>query len=231
MDAVGNYQRYGEYRQQFIDYNSNANGDGGDEDGNGNILWDDDDLDLGTGPSAFTGGMGAKELYLIKKWPKSERTYFRWILKTDPNGPTGAICDFTNWTGTGCLGNIQILKLVGKDLGVSHTGSSYSTGQYDGVIDTWECHPDYYCPSSNLPTGAEKEWIDIFPEWINVKNISFYPYPEKDFRYAWKDSNDSVVLNSYVKIHLTIGLAWEKRKKISGPSGDMTITTTVNLSR
>lgn len=30
-------QRYGEYRQQFIDYNANANGDGGDEDGNGNL--------------------------------------------------------------------------------------------------------------------------------------------------------------------------------------------------
>lgn len=38
----GKPQRYGEYRQQFIDYNSNANNDAGpgglgDEDSNGNI--------------------------------------------------------------------------------------------------------------------------------------------------------------------------------------------------
>ncbi len=30
-------QRYGQYRQQFIDYNANANNDLGDQDGNGNI--------------------------------------------------------------------------------------------------------------------------------------------------------------------------------------------------
>lgn len=36
-DSSGIFQRYGEYRQQFIDYNSNANGDGGDENGDGNI--------------------------------------------------------------------------------------------------------------------------------------------------------------------------------------------------
>ncbi|MDD2916886.1 MAG: prepilin-type N-terminal cleavage/methylation domain-containing protein, partial [Candidatus Gracilibacteria bacterium] len=114
-------QRYGEYRQQFIDYNTNANYDSGgllgDEDGNGNIRGDDDDEDLGMGPTAFTGGVGMTELYLLKKGPQSERTYFRWILKDDPNKPTGATCNFSNGTGTGCLGNIQILRLVGRDLG------------------------------------------------------------------------------------------------------------------
>lgn len=230
-------QRYGQYRQQFIDYNSNANYDSGgllgDENGDGNIRWDDDDEDLGMGPSAFTGGTSMKELYLIKKWSKSERTYFRWTLKTDTNGPAGAICDFITGTGTGCLGNIQILKLVGRDLGLSHTWETItSTGRYDGIIDTWECHADYNCTGpDNLPTGAESEWVNIFPDWVNVKNIDFYPYPEKDFRYAWKESSDSLVLNSYVRMHINLGLAWEKRKKIKGPSGDITISTTVNLSR
>jgi hypothetical protein len=177
------------------------------------------------GPSAFTSGTGSKELYLIKKWPKSERTYFRWTLDTDPDGPPGSICEMSGATmGSGnCLWNIQVLKLVGKDLGLNHTG-----GPYDGVIDTWECNPDYNC---TLPTGINAEWVDIFPEWVNVKNINFYPYPEKDFHYAWKESDDSITMNSYVKIQLTLGLAWEKRKKIRGPSGDITITTTVNLSR
>ena len=142
------------------------------------------------------------------------------------------MCDFDTGTGTGCLGNIQVLKMVGKDYGMSHSGAVSSSGKYDGIIDTWECHPDYHCTGAdNLPTGADDEWVDIFPEWVNVKNVDFYPYPEKDFRHAWKESNDSLVLNSYVRIRLTLGLAWEKRKKIRGPSGDTTITTTVNLSR
>lgn len=88
IDLSGIYQRYGEYRQQFIDYNSNANSDSGglfgDEDGNGNILGDDDDEDLGMGPSAWSGSSGMKELYLIKKGSNPERTYFRWTLKNDP---------------------------------------------------------------------------------------------------------------------------------------------------
>lgn len=44
------------------------------------------------GPSAFTGGIGMKELYLVKKGTKPERTYLRWTLKSDPNGPSGAVC-------------------------------------------------------------------------------------------------------------------------------------------
>ena len=230
----GGFQRYGQYRQQFIDYNSNANSDSWDEDGNGNIRGDDDDEDLGIGPSAFTGGIGLKELYLIKKGSNPERTYFRWILRPDANWPPGAICELSGPTvGSGnCLWNIQVLKLVGKDLGLSHSWVVLSNGRYDGIIDTWACHQDYACIwSNNLATGTEIEWVDIFPSWVNVKNIDFLPFPEKDFRYAWKESSDSLVLNSYVRIRLTLGLAWEKRKKIRGPSGDITIATTINLSR
>lgn len=93
-------------------------------------------------------------------------------------------------------------------------------------------HPDYYgTGANNLPQGVDTEWVSIFPEWVNVKNIDFYPYPEKDFRYAWKESGESITLNPYVRIRMTLGLAWEKRKTIKGPPADMTITTTVNLSR
>ena len=131
-----------------------------------------------------------------------------------------------------CVGNIQVLRLVGKDLGISHSTTLPSTGKYDGVIDTWECHPDYNCTtSSDLPNGIDTEWVDIFPSWVNVQDVDFYPYPEKDFRYSWKESANDVTLNSYVRIRMTLGLAWERRKKIKGPSGEMTITTTVNLSR
>lgn len=95
--------------------------------------------------------------------------------------------------GSGCLGNIEMLKLVGKDVGMLHTGASVlSVGRYDGVIDTWECHPDFSC---TLPSGASYEWVNIFPEFINVKSVHFYPYPEKDFRYAWKEADDALTLN------------------------------------
>jgi prepilin-type N-terminal cleavage/methylation domain-containing protein len=232
-------QRYGQYRQQFIDYNANANNDTilGDEDNNGNIRWDDDDEDLWMGPSAFTGGVGMKELYLIKKWSQVERTYLRWILTQDQNAPwAGSNCVLTGtYMGSGnCLGNIQVLKLVGRDLGLSHTWETTitSTGRYDGVTDTWECHKDYNCTGvNNLPTGVDSEWVNIFPGWVNVRSVDFYPYPEKDFRYAWKESADGIVLNSYVRIKMTLGLAWERRKQIKGPPNEMTLTTTVNLSK
>ncbi|MFA6090176.1 MAG: prepilin-type N-terminal cleavage/methylation domain-containing protein [Candidatus Gracilibacteria bacterium] len=233
-DVSSQPQRYGEYRQQFIDYNTNANGDGGDENADGNIRGDDDDEDLGMGPSAFTGGIGMKELYLVKKGTQSERIYFRWTLQMDPNGPPGTICEMSgaNMGSGNCLGNIQMLKLVGKDLGLSHSTSVASPGKYDGIIDTWACHADYNCTGvNNLPAGVDSEWVNIFPTWINVKNVDFFLYPEKDFRYAWKESDPATLLNSYVRIHMTIGLAWEKRKKIRGPAADMTIATTVNLSK
>ncbi|MDD2892068.1 MAG: prepilin-type N-terminal cleavage/methylation domain-containing protein [Candidatus Gracilibacteria bacterium] len=231
---VGNQkQRYGQYRQQFIDYNSNANGDGGDENGDGKIQGDDDDEDLGVGPIVLTGGVGMKELYLLKKGITPERTYFRWTLKLDPNAPPGASCETSGvHMGSGeCLGNIQLLNLVGKDLGLSHSGAINSDGRYDGIIDTWECREDFYCPGTNIPNALDTGWVDILPTWVNVKNIDFYPYPEKDFRYAWRESNNAIILSSYVRINMTLGLAWERRKKIKGPSGDVFITTTVNLSR
>lgn len=66
------------------------------------------------GPNALTIGSGMKELYLLKKGPKTERTYFRWILTRDTNGPTGADCTLsgTNMGSGNCLGNIQVLKLT-----------------------------------------------------------------------------------------------------------------------
>jgi hypothetical protein len=106
---------------QFFDYNGNADSDGGDEDTNGNIIGDEDDKEIGDAPIVLSGSI--PELYLINPDMKS-RTYFRLVLRNDPNDPTGAQCILTGASmGTNCLGNIQILKLKGYDLGESHTGS------------------------------------------------------------------------------------------------------------
>ena len=98
-----------------------------------------------------------------------------------------------------------MLKLVGRDLGISHSSSSVSPGQYDGVIDTWECQSDFNClGTNNLPSGADSEWVDLFPDYINVKDVRFYPFPSKDFGNAWKEGNPDNSVNAYVRFSITL---------------------------
>ena len=92
-------------------------------------------------------------------------------------------------TGSGCLGNVEMLRLVGKDIGMKH--DSTGTTAFDGNIDTWICHPDWSCTGPNvsaterLPSGTGSEWIKIFPDYVNVKQISFTLYPAKDPWRSW----------------------------------------------
>ncbi len=227
------YQRFGQYKYQFIDYNGNANADGwipGDEDGNGLIQWDEDDVDQWEGPTIFDENV--RELYLYNP-TKKERIFFRWNVGLDPNRPTGATC--TGTTGSGCLWNIEILKLVGKDYGDQHDGSS--SGSYDGVIDTWVCHKDWEgnCggPTTlvwTIPTGTASEWIPLFPSYINVQNIEFKLYPNKDPQKAWATTDPAVFVHPYVRIKLTLGFAWNRRKAIKNNDPKVNISTTLSLS-
>jgi hypothetical protein len=84
LNFSGTYQRYGQYYNQFTDYNGNGDSDLGDEDGDGNIVGDDDDFAIGDAPSVLSGV--TTELYLINKNQKT-RTFFRWNIKQDPNAP------------------------------------------------------------------------------------------------------------------------------------------------
>ncbi|MCK9272381.1 prepilin-type N-terminal cleavage/methylation domain-containing protein [Candidatus Gracilibacteria bacterium] len=226
----GTPQRFGEYAFQFIDYNSNMNSDLGDEDGDGNIRGDDDDENLGSGPEAFSGTQ-VKELYFIKNGIKKERLYFRLNYKLDPDAPPGSSCTSLSggiMSGSGCLGNIQMLKLIGKDLGLSHTGTTNA----DGIIDTWTCDSDYNCTgSNNLPTGANSEWVDILPEYINIKNANFYLYPNKNYLYSWKEDNANININPYLRINMTVGFSWIKRKQIKMSNQEVNISTTINLNK
>lgn len=142
-DQTNQKQRYGEYLLQYMDYNGNGDPDGGtpgNEDGIGTIIGDEDDRDIGDGPEVLSGS--TPELYLYD--PKTrERTFFRWTYKVDPNMP-GANC--TNGTQSGCLGNVEMLKLKGYDIGLSHSGQLAETGSaFDGKIDTWLCRPEWKC--------------------------------------------------------------------------------------
>lgn len=34
-------------------------------------------------------------------------------------------------------------------------------------------------------TGQDSEWVDLFPDTINVKSVGFIVYPQKDPWRAW----------------------------------------------
>lgn len=116
VNFSGAYQRYGEYLTQFTDYNGNIDADLGDEnaDASGSIIGDDDDRAIGDAPGVLTGSM--LELYLIDKTAK-KRTYLRWNIQQDPNNPTIPCFPIPTTasgkllTGSGCVGNVQVLKL------------------------------------------------------------------------------------------------------------------------
>jgi hypothetical protein len=229
---TGKPQRYGEYARQFANYNSDSDPDLGDSDGNGNIMGDSDDEDLGTGPVAFPAGTPMKELYLVKKnGAVPERLILRRTVVADPAAPAGAICDIATGSGAGCLGRLEMLRLVGRDYGEDHDGSASSKGAFDGVTDTWECRSDFRCLGpDNTPTGAAAEWVSVLPDDVNVLDAEFFPSPNKDPKLAWKEIDNSVQAAPQVRIVLSLGFSWDRRKKTSSGNPRTNLVTTVSLS-
>jgi hypothetical protein len=121
VNYSGSYQRYGQYLLQYTDYNGNTDADGGDEDGNGSIIDDEDDKEIGNGPTVLSGS--TPELYLINPIDKT-RAYFRYVVRQDPGTATGCTISATGVTNEGCMGNIQILRMRGLDIGYPHTGAT-----------------------------------------------------------------------------------------------------------
>jgi hypothetical protein len=226
-------QIYMEYYYQFIDLNEDYNDDGWDENNDWSPYWDKDDADMGEWPVAFSGNE-VKELYLFKKWLDDtyERMFLRLNFILDPNAPTWATCD-ANWTWSWCLGNIQILKLVWKDLWIGHgvtDGNPF--GRDDWKIDTWECNKDFSCTwSTNLPTWADSEWVNLLPNYINVKSLKFFLYPNKDYEYAWKDNDDNININPYLRLNIKIWFSWERKKQLKLSDPELNISTTINLNK
>ena len=225
-DNTSQSQRYLQYEEQFIDYNSDWDGDGGDEDGDWNPLWDDDDLFLGQWPEAFSSSNRVWELYLISS-DKKERTFFRWNVENDPNAPSSASCNGTqNMTGSGCLGTIEFLKLIWEDRWYDHS-SSWSWSN-DGVIDTWLIHPDFTWWSEVIAwSNTNKYWQPLFPESVSVMDVRFYAYPNKDANLAWREN---IGTSPYIQVQMTLMPSWQQRKKIRGKTPQVDFTTTISLS-
>lgn len=237
-------QRYGQYELQFWDYNYNHDDDLGDENGDGSIIGDEDDRNLLNGPTAFSGNTGeTPELYLIDK-NQNTRTFFRWNIIPDPNAPRGSLCsiDANGMPSDGCLGNIQVLKTRGYDLGLAHQGTG--TGAFDGKIDTWVCDSSQgwtncqWEPSSvgKVATGDNREWVNLFPNSVNVKNIRFEVAPLKDPWLAVAapdpdpESGDrSPFIHPYVRVSLELGFSHGKRRWIKNEDPRISISTLVSL--
>lgn len=226
-------QRFWQYAFQFIDYNSNRDSDLGDENLDWNIRWDDDDENLWEWPNVFTSWSDVKELYLIS-WDKKKRTYFRWNWKQDPKKPTGIPnclnTSYSDW----CIWNIQMLKLVWKDRWIDHNWWLWFN---DWIIDTWILDPDIY-GTSTLRWSAiiawsidmNNYWLDIFPDSISVKDFKVYPYPNIDRNYSWKSTDDSININPYVRLKITLIPSWKKRASMKWTTPEINISTTINLS-
>lgn len=244
------YQRYGQYTMQFTDYNGNTDADLWDEDtdASGSIIGDDDDRAIGDVPEILTGSM--QELYLINKSAK-KRTYFRWNIQQDPNailtGSTLIPCTITTQsgrisTGSGCIGNVQVLKLTWLDLGYSHSGLTTDKTAYDGLVDTWVCIEAWQCKwpttgGTQIATGSGAEWLDLFPTTINVKNLAFQVYPVKDPWLSWaapdavQGTNQiSPFIHPYVRMNLEMWFAWWKRRTLRNEDPTISISTSVSLS-
>lgn len=239
VNQITRPQRYGSYAKQFIDYNSDADANGGnpwDENGDGDIRNDDDDDYLGIWPQAFTGWVFQRELYLINtSW--DQRTLFRRNVIQDPDAPSGVNCDFSNQnnpTGEGCLGTIEFLKLLGKDYGEDHTLIPVDANgtQYDGKVDTWFIDPSFLSNATQVIawSNANSYRQPLFTDAINVKDLQFYLYPNKDQKLSWKDNDPNLLVAPYVRIQMQLSPGWSIKRKIKWQIPSIPLSTTIHLN-
>ena len=221
ITSTWTFQRYRQYRYQFIDFNSDANIDLWDQSWNWNIIWDDDDRDLWIWPKAFTWWENLHEIYLIwNNW--TVRTYFRWNIQQEPWNSNSC-----NWNWTWCLWNIEMLKLLWKDWGYDHNTSS--TWAYDSIIDTWVIHPHFAWWNDDIVAWSGNYWQPLFPDTLNVTDFQVYLYPNTHRQYAWREDDLEKNINPYLRIKIKLQPAWKKLALLKGEPPEIDLTTTINL--
>ena len=130
----------------------------------------------------------------------------------------------------GCLGTIEFLKLVWDDAWFDHL-NTWGVWDNDGIIDTWYIHPDFSWGVQVIAeSNATDYWQPLFPDTIHVKDVEFYPYPNKDLEYSWRDASANVNIAPYVRISMTLAPSWKSRKKIRWKVPEIQINTTVHLT-
>lgn len=233
------HQRYGQYAEQFIDYNSDRDSNLWDENLDGNIRGDEDDFYIWLGPNAFTGVFDSLdphrvwELYLYNPILQ-ERTFFRWFVGIDPDAPAWSTCTGT-WVMTwdACLGSLEFLKLLWRDWGNDHDVATLDADatQSDGKIDTWIIHPDFLSNATPVVAGsnATNYWQSVLPWDIHVKNVEFYIYPRNDYTLAWRDIDNTSLSSPYLQIRLTLEPSWIKKRIIKWNIPEVEIFSTIQL--
>jgi hypothetical protein len=211
------HQRYWQYSFQFIDYNSNFDADLWDEDWINWIIWDDDDEYLWIWPDAFSWTIDQKEIYLISA-DKKKRTLFRW--NTFPDEWSWWL---TRWT-------IEFLKLEWKDWGFNHLKTL--TWAYDWVVDTWLIDKDFTWGVEIVAWWSSDTWFwqPLFWKNINVENVEFYLYPNKDLNLSWKGFDQNINISPYLKIKMTLSPSYNARKWFRWKIPKIKINTTINLT-
>jgi len=227
---------YGQYAQQFIDYNSDADNDWGDENADGDIVNDDDDLFLGRGPNALDPSWQISEIYLVDT-QSNTRTFFRFFVSEDPDRPSWATCDFSdhsNPTGSWCLWTIQFLKLKWVDWWHDHVIWNVDATQNDGIIDTWVYDAGVY----GLPVDtvadltsfdSENYWLPIFSDGVNVEEFDVYAFPPKDNVLSWADTS-FIPVSPYLRVSMKLLPSWKNKRQIQWSIPEIEINTTINLS-
>jgi len=222
-------QRYWQYSFQFIDYNSNYDADLWDEDWDGNIIWDDDDEYLGLWPKAFSSNE-VKEIYLISA-DKKTRTIFRWNIKDDPDDSNNN-CDFNTWNW-GCLSTIEFLKLEWKDWWFDHDTSNWNKKwEYDWIVDTWIIDKNFTWWATIIAGSASDTWFwqPLFWKNVNVSDVKFFVYPNKNKKLAWQDAEEKININPYIRIQMTLSPSYDARKWFRWKIPKIKINTTINLT-
>jgi hypothetical protein len=129
---------------------------------------------------------------------------------------------------------IEFLKLQGQDYGEDHDVLVLDANntQYDGKIDTWLIHDDFLSSTTPVIAGsnAVSYWQPLFTNTINVKNLQFFLYPNKNTQFSWKDNDSNILVAPYVRVSMELSPSWSIKRKIKGGIPTIPFSTTIHLT-
>ena len=109
-----------------------------------------------------------------------------------------------------------MLRLVGVD------------ADANGTVDSWTHHPEH---------SDMDDWIDLFPPYINVVDMSLFITPTKNPVFAWTTpsipQDNGINVQSSVRIRLAVELAYERQRRANRDKDTFqtrhNFTTIINL--
>jgi len=209
---------YCSYQENFYTIDLDGNGEAETSDGTG---FGKDRIANNTDDAIALKTYNQNAFYLIND-RGTEQTILKLLpFKTNPN-------DVISSTG------LTILKLVGKDWGTDHKKGDPNgtprpdTGEGNNKIDTWICAEGFECAGKLASELTNSDFVFISPNYLSVKNLTFYVAPRKDPRKAFNDPDNAVQIQPHVTINLTVEPSEFQKSAIGGQFSEATIQTTVS---